>query len=596
MNIPQKTYKAIDALKLTFQASPFCATIYALLSIIIALTSTAATTLTTANFVDTAIVILQGEGHQNDIYLPLILLMLVLGVNHTLNSFVSLVSSRTSLQLQHKLTPVMVEIHASLDFKHIEDVKVWELISRVSSNPVSRIINGFSSYMQILIIILRIISVLVLIMTHVWWAAILILIFSIPTFWLSMRAGKKTYQATRDAEKFNRRTNYLDEVLTGRDSIEERSLFGYINSVNNRWQEQFESGHILQLKVTAKQLLIAKGSSIGLNSIVMFIALVLISPVITGQLSAGMFMGIIGAVVALIYQMGWMMSGSLQTIASTGEYMKDLTVFSTLSKTADALSQPDLDPLNFCSAEFRNVRFKYPSNDRYIIDGLSFTLHNGNHYAFVGKNGSGKTTIIKLMTGLYADYEGEILINGKELRTYKQSTLKALFSVVYQDFAKYYISLKENISFGDISGRNVHKRVFEAAKSAGLDETIDNLKDHIDTPLGKIKENGQDISGGQWQRIAIARSLISRAPVKILDEPTAALDPIAESQIYADYEGLMYNKTTVFISHRLGSTKLANEILVIDNGKIVERGTHEKLMTKSGIYYDMFEAQRSWYQ
>ncbi|MCL2084085.1 MAG: ATP-binding cassette domain-containing protein, partial [Oscillospiraceae bacterium] len=199
------------------------------------------------------------------------------------------------------------------------------------------------------------------------------------------------------------------------------------------------------------------------------------------------------------------------------------------------------------------------------------------------------------------EYDVEILINGLELRDYPASALKALFSVVYQDFAKYYIPLKDNITIGEqrdaasgnACGRETRAR--KAATLAGLDETIAELKNGMDTPLGKILDGGQDISGGQWQRVAIARSLISRAPVKMLDEPTAALDPVSESRVYEEFEKLMEGKMTVFISHRLGSTKLADEILVIDGGKIIERGTHDELMAATGQYAEMFEAQRGWY-
>ena len=168
-----------------------------------------------------------------------------------------------------------------------------------------------------------------------------------------------------------------------------------------------------------------------------------------------------------------------------------------------------------------------------------------------------------------------------------------MFSVVYQDFARYYIGMKDNISLGNLHAKGNEK---EAAHLAGLDETIGRLKNGILTPLGKILPGGQDLSGGQWQRVAIARSLISQAPVRILDEPTSALDPISESRLYSEFEKLMEGKTTVFISHRLGSTKLADEILVIDGGRIAERGTHETLMARKGQYADMFETQREWYQ
>lgn len=596
MTFSKRTYKSPDVLRLVFQGSPVYTVLHVLLSFIRALMPTAATALTTANFVDTAAAILQGERPHDDIYLPLLLLLLVLGVYTTIDSVVQLISARIRLHLQRRLIPAVIEKHAALDFKHIENAESWELISRVSRDPVKSIMDGFGAYTQFMQIVVCVASVLVLIITQVWWAAFIILAFSAPMFWLSLRAGQKNYQAGRDAEKFNRRTEYLDEVLTGRDSLDERTLFGYGEEINKRWQEQYEAGRLLQVKVTAKMFLITKGSSMILALIGLLVALTLLSPVTTGQLSTGMYMGIVSAVLSMVNQLGWQMASALENISKAGEYMKDLTAFVALGETPGASHMPDPEPIAFQSLEFRNVCFKYPSGDHYILDGLSFTLTGGLHYAFVGKNGAGKTTITKLLTGLYTEYEGDILINGVELRQYPASALKAMFSVVYQDFAKYYIMLKDNIALGDIAGTDTYSRITDAAVQAGLDEMVAELKNGMDTPLGKILEDGQDLSGGQWQRVAIARSLISRAPVKMLDEPTAALDPISENKVYEEFEMLMRGKTTVFISHRLGSTKLADEILVIDNGRVIERGTHDNLITAGGQYAEMFEAQRGWYQ
>ncbi|QNU66227.1 ABC transporter ATP-binding protein [Ruminiclostridium herbifermentans] len=595
MTLSKRTYKVIDLLRLIAQASPICMMLNIILSIIHTIMSTAIMALATANFVDTATVILKGERPHDDIYIPLFLLLLVLGVNTTIGAVVQLVGSRINLNLQRKLKPVMVRIHAALEFKHIENAESWELISRVSRDPIKSIMDGFGALIQFMQIMISVVSILILIVAHVWWAAITIIAFSTPMFILSTWAGKKNYQAGREAEKFNRRTEYLNEVLTGRDAVDERTLFGYGNNVSKRWQEQYEAGRILQLKVMAKTFIILKCSSLLLALIALLIALTLISPVVSGELSAGMYMGIVSVVFSLINQLGWQMSWALEHISKAGEYMRDLSAFIMLNDDEGALSEPDIEPISLNMLEFRNVRFRYPSSERYILDGLSFSLQAGRHYAFVGKNGAGKTTITKLITGLYKDYEGEILINGKELRQYPASTLKAMFSVVYQDFAKYYISLRDNIAIGNLADMTA-PCLTDVIKFAGLDETIAELKDGIDTPLGKILEGGQDISGGQWQRIAIARSLNSRAPVKMLDEPTSALDPISESQIYSEFEKLMEGKTTVLISHRLGSTKLADEILVIDDGKVIERGTHDELMGQNGQYANMFEAQRGWYQ
>lgn len=587
-----KNYRSFDALKLALAASPVCMVTDILLSVTQSIMQTGALALVTADFVDTASAILKGVRPRNDIYLPLVLLLVTLGVTTIIGALIQLASSRIRLNLKRRLIPSVVKIYAALDYRHIENNTSWELISRVSRDPVNSIMEGVEAYIQSLKIIISLASVLILIVTRVWWAAIFILIFSAPMFWLSVRAGRKVYQAGREAEKFNRRTEYLGEVLTGRDNVDERTLFGYSDEINGKWQNQYEAGRKLQLKVTARMFLFIKGSSLLLVLISLLVALTLIGPVLTGQMTAGWFMGIVSAVFGMIQKLGFQMSRSLESISRVGEYMKDLTAFAAMSQTKDALTEPDAEPMEFKSLEFRNVCFQYPGSERLVLDGMSFKMEAGRHYAFVGKNGAGKTTITKLLTGLFPQYQGEILINGKELREYSASGVKALFSVVYQDFARYYIPLKDNIALGDLHRKG---NEMEAAHLAGLDETVNSLNHGLDTPLGKIMAGGQDLSGGQWQRVAIARSLNSRAPVKILDEPTSALDPISESLLYRDFERLMLGKTTVFVSHRLGSTKLADEILVIGSGRIIERGTHDELMAANGSYAGMFEAQRGWY-
>ena len=587
-----KNYRSFDALKLALAASPVCMVSDIFLSVTQSIMQTGALALVTAEFVDTASAILKGVRPHNDIYLPLVLLLVTLGLTTIIGALIQLASSRIRLNLKRRLVPSVVKIYAALDYRHIEDNTSWELISRVSRDPVNSIMEGVEAYIQFLKIMISLASVLILIVTRVWWAAFFILIFSAPMFWLSVRAGRKVYQAGREAEKFNRRTEYLGEVLTGRDNVDERTLFGYSDEINGKWQNQYEAGRKLQLKVTARMFLFIKGSSLLLVLVSLLVALTLIGPVLTGQMTAGWFMGIVSAVFGMIQKLGFQMSRSLENISRVGEYMKDLTAFAAMSQTKDALTEPDAQPMEFESLEFRNVCFQYPGSERLVLNGMSFKMEAGRHYAFVGKNGAGKTTITKLLTGLFPQYQGEILINGKELREYPASAVKALFSVVYQDFARYYIRLKDNIALGDLHRKG---NEMQAAHLAGLDETVNSLNHGLDTPLGKIMADGQDLSGGQWQRVAIARSLNSRAPVKILDEPTSALDPISESLLYRDFEKLMRGKTTVFVSHRLGSTKLADEILVIDSGRIIERGTHDELMAENGSYAGMFEAQRGWY-
>ena len=229
---------------------------------------------------------------------------------------------------------------------------------------------------------------------------------------------------------------------------------------------------------------------------------------------------------------------------------------------------------------------------------IVFSLEKMN--IFYGLNATGKTTLTKLLTGMYDNYTGNIYINDKNLREYRLRELKALFSVVYQDFAKYQITVGENIRLGnildidDVSEENC-ERIQNIIESVDLKDAIDNLSSGLTTNLGKISEDAVDLSGGQWQRLAMARLLYHPAFVRILDEPTAALDPIAQSNLYKTFGKINKGKTTIFITHRLGAARLADEIVVLSDGQVYEMGSHEELIKNNGIYAKMFESQKSWY-
>ncbi len=333
----------------------------------------------------------------------------------------------------------------------------------------------------------------------------------------------------------------------------------------------------------------------------MSIALVLLISVYKNNMTIGMYISLVTASFNLVEQMAWNLSKIMQKYSKNKIYLNDLSTFSNLEEIegADLLPSVKTRQIPLESIEFKNVYFAYPGTDRYILNGLSMKLEKGKQYAFVGKNGAGKTTITKLLTGLYDNYEGDILINEKNIRSYKLEEIKAMFSIVYQDFARYDISLKDNIILGRVEEiENDEKNdilVKDILCNIELKDDVDKLPKGINTILGKTIEGSVDLSGGQWQKIAIGRCLASNAPVYILDEPTASLDPIMESEIYKLFGDISKGKLTILITHRLGAAKLADEILVVDNGIISEYGKHNDLVNKKGIYSHMFESQRSWY-
>jgi len=586
-------YKMTDFLRLPFAAAPVQTVVIMLYNLISAL-GIAINLVLTADFVDTALAIFRGEAEMSRIYITLAIIMATVVYGYVSSTLIGIVNNAFGIRLGESMRSAALEKRAGLEYRHIENNESWELINRVCGDPAGKINGGFSSILSMASIIIRVGSILLIMLTSVWWAALIIIAVSVPLFFLAYRGGKRQYEASREAQKHSRRAQYYSEILSGRENVEERAAFGYTGAINERWHEKYEKARKINLAVELKYFIAMKGASLITVAIAVIIVGVLIFPLARGELSAGMFMALTTSVFSLVQMMSWELSNTVNNLAQSREYLADVTKFSALDQCEGALDRPGV-PEAFESIEFRGVSFRYPSTERYILKNFSLKIENGCHYAFVGVNGAGKTTVTKLLCGMYSEYDGEIIINGKELRTMPQSALKSMFSVVYQDFAKYFITVRDNITLGDVN-TNDEERMRTSAAMIGLDGAIEALANGYDTYVGKIKEGGSDLSGGQWQRLAIARSLYSRAPVRILDEPTAALDPIAEREVYNLFGEISRAQTTIFITHRLGAARLADVIVVLDGGSVAEIGNHEQLCAKGGIYNEMFEAQKSWYE
>ena len=492
-------------------------------------------------------------------------------------------------QLRNKLRPLIVKKQASLDFTLMEDNNTLDLLTIVCSNTEAKLIAILSAFTAALGLSIQIIGVLIIIVSYVWWILLVFLFGAVPMAILSYRGGAKVYEMDKKSSRLTRMHHYLTEVLSGREAAAERTLFGYSEGIN----EKFKDIHLKRSNLVTKEIAFwmtrEKACGIILNLFTLAALLALISQVSGGFMTSGLYISVAGAMINLSRIISLSLADLLYNMSGHIAYMKDFTRFWALPDDSSVLEHNPM-VMPFESLEIKDLWFRYKDNEEYVLKGVNLCIEKGKTYSLIGKNGAGKTTLTKIITGLYRNFEGEIKLNGRNIRDYGVDELRSIFSIIYQDYARYYISLKENIVFGEEA--DDFKKVSELT---GLDSVINKLPLGEDTPLGKIFEKGEDVSGGEWQKIAIARAVYRNCPFMILDEPTASLSPMMESRIYNKFAEISCGCTQLLISHRLGSTKLADTLLVLEDGIIAEEGSHNELIARNRLYAEMFESQRSWY-
>ena len=588
-------WRLIDCFIFVFRVSPFWASMFLLMNII----DTAYPyfqLFVTASFVDTALSVLRGDAASSAIIAPLVSMFLVFFFTFLIETLESTVNSVLRTKVWTVTKEVFLKKQASLKYKYVEDSETYDLIGRACGEPGGKMMQRGTRFVWIIWHGVFTASLIGAVFTKVWWSGLIAIATAIPAFFLAVKSGLEDYKTFFDVEKDSRYADKYKSFVMVKDYLEERATFGYAPYVIRKWREKklgIDKKNLkTQIRNSRRENIIESLSWLMYGAVMASLAFA----VGRGELSAGFFVGFANLLSRLRGSVGSWVSWDVRWIVQARKNLGDLSKFSVLEEQEGALDTPaDMSGFNFGKIEFRNVSFKYPGTERYILKNCSFTINEGEHCAFVGVNGAGKTTITKLLTGLYDEYEGDILIGGKNLRDFTYAEIKGMFSVVFQDFAKYQIPYGDAIKLGDVN-RDSDEDVLHVTNEIGLTDALEKLHSGVNTPLGKAAEDGVDLSGGEWQRVAIARALYGNRPVSILDEPTAALDPIAESAVYALFKKVTEGKSAVFITHRLGAARIADRILVIDGGAVAEQGSHDELVKAGGIYAEMFSTQKSWYE
>lgn len=560
-------------------------------------------TFLTADFINKATDVFYHNASKMTLVLPISFLLICLMIQHLNDVWVKLLSQNNDRVLRSVYETALLQKRSVLSYQHIENTGTWELLSRVSAAFQEKMNEGFATILTFISQIIYMVSLLFILMRYVWWAGLLLFAVCIPLILYAKKAGCENYTAYTEADRIGRRADYLNGILNDKDNAPERTLFQYKERIQKEWTVLENEARNLVLKANLMHIAKMKAGSILASLVSIIIIGVFLVQFLHGLITAGVLIAVIGAMISLVPLLSWNLSDSMLKLEECRYFLNDLTVFFGLEEEA-ALSRDIEDIISFSEIRFEHVSFKYPNTERYIIKDFSFTFRREMHYAIVGLNGSGKTTLIKLMLGLYDTFEGDILINQQSIRKLSRQQINAVFSVVFQDYAKYMISIRDSIMLGSeqlcdhetSDGFQLDKIFNRVLHTLEIDKLFAKLPMGAETLLGKIYQEGVDLSGGEWQKIAIMRGILKNSKVHILDEPTAALDPSAEQAIYELFRKECAKDTTIVITHRLGAAKSADVIVVLADGVIKETGNHDMLIAQNGLYAEMYESQKGWYQ
>lgn len=424
---------------------------------------------------------------------------------------------------------------------------------------------------------------------------VLLFLLFIPVAYFSVRAASTYYDTWQRTAKLRRYCDYQRNIMMDKEYATERILFEYAPFFLTRWKKDYQEVRSLSIREELKG---SKKMQAGGMLYCLYIAVlvaVMVYGLGKGRVTVGYAVSLISIFPSLMDQMIITLSNEMNRTVRAGYAVKALAEFEALEDEEGAfdLPKPDMD---FSEIVFKQVSFQYPKTSKWVLKNVDMRFEKGKHYAIVGENGAGKSTVIKLLLRLYRVTEGEILIDGKNINQIPHEELLGLITALFQDHQHYYTNISENIGIGDINHIHDTRRIVDSAKKANFHERIGRMPDGYGTVLGTMHNGGIDLSGGEWQKLAIARLTMSPCPVKILDEPTAAMDPMFEYALYQDFNRIMEGRTTISISHRLASCRNADHVYVLDHGGVLEQGKHDELMEDGKLYYKMYTTQKEMYQ
>src|SRR6266550_430333 len=497
-------------------------------------------------------------------------------------------------KLQNEITWKFQQKVSKLDIAHFENPEVQNLITKTRDTMQWQLPDYLRIFSYLFNDIIAFVAAFIVLLPFGWWIPVLVGVITIPRLYLQAKYGGIKWSIWGSGAPQAKKLWYLNYLLQEPMTVRETRISQSSESLLNKFKEIQQYLFNLSKGALDKYLRVLTIPPIIEAVVIFFVAYQFLPPVIAGTLTIGSF----SLLISMLEQLGSRSANASAHFAQIYEsnlYVNHYFDFLALPPLIPTAKNPVvLEEIKPPKIEFRNVSFNYPKGQK-VLDDVSFVIEPGESVALVGHNGAGKTTIVKLLCRFYDVNSGEILINDINIKDLDLSRWYKFLGTLFQEFVKYHFSVRENIFLGAPDKKDENAMI-EAARKSGAAEFIERLPKKYDTILGKEFEDGEELSGGQWQKLAIARAFYEEPPVLILDEPTSAIDAEAKYEIFNNLEKQYKNKTLVLVSHRFSTVRNANKIVVIDHGKIVESGSHQELMNLDGQYAKLFSIQAKGYQ